>query len=56
MIRKGPWERAGDVAPILKLTEISRQPVLVYAMRRRVYEYWYENGEKFGRWTWEYEV
>lgn len=50
----GPWERADDVPPVLRVSSVHGSALLSFAYRRKVYEIWQEGDRKMGRWTWEY--
>jgi hypothetical protein len=52
----GPWEIAPDVAPVAYLSSVDERPLLRYTLRRRRYETWWVNGQKMGRWDWEYAI
>ncbi len=51
--RYGPWEIDRESPPIYR--EFRRGVLYPYPQaRRKVYEFWTENGQRMGRWWWEH--
>jgi hypothetical protein len=52
IVRLGEWESRHDAPPVRRYVP-GYGDTLISFTDRRVYEFWTENGQRVGRWTWE---